>query len=188
MCKLDLSILLTHFILHYPFGGMISALSVVLMFSSNIITVGLYILPAAAGTALYILRLISGKSCACSAFAAVSVLSLLFCTEKECALFFILFLGYYPMVREQFHKIKPKIVSLALKLVLFNAATVLIYWIMRFVFLMPAEEFEMFGIELPLIFLVLLNIVFLLYDRTLTLYEKRYAKKVIRIVTKLFKN
>lgn len=168
-------------------GGMITALSAVSMLISNIIPVGMYVFPALAGILIYILSLICGKSYAWSSFAAVGIVSFILCADKETVLCFLLFLGYYPLIKSYIEKIKLKPIAYILKLAVFNSAAVGIYFLMLYVFSMSADEFVIFGVNLPLVFLVMLNIIFVVYDYALTIFNKTYCTKIVKNITKMFK-
>ena len=50
-----------------------------------------------------------------TAYAAVAVLSVLLVADKETAAVFV-FLGYYPVVKNSFDRIRPKVLRIVLKL------------------------------------------------------------------------
>ena len=168
-------------------GGLLTSLSTVIMVISNIVPSGMYTFPAASGVVIYMISFLAGRSYAWSAFAATSMISFVFCTNKEASLCFIMLMGYYPMLKEHIEKIKLKFVQYLLKLAVFNAAAVLMYYLLLFVFSVPADNFEIFGFDLPLVFLAILNIVFLIYDYALTAFDRVYKKKINKFVTKIIK-
>lgn len=168
-------------------GGIVTALSALSMIISNIIPVGMYVFPALAGILIYVLSLICGKSYGWSAFAAVGIISFILCADKETVLCYLFLLGYYPMIKSYIEKIRLKPVAFVLKLAVLNSAAVGIYFLMLYVFSMSQEEFMIFGVSLPLVFLAMLNIVFIVYDYSLTVFNKTYCRKITEIITKMFK-
>ncbi len=168
-------------------GGMLTALAAVIMLVSNLVPSGMYTFPAAAGIIVYIISVCSGRSYSWVSFVVLSVLSMILCADKQAPLCFILFLGYYPLIKELLETIRLKIVVYILKVLIFNTAAAAVYLLLKFVFLVPDEEYVIFGVNLPLVFLLLLNIIFLLYDFALTLFFKKYKKKIYEIVTKFNK-
>lgn len=168
-------------------GGLLTALASVAVIISNVIPAGLYTFPAIAGIIVYILSFTAGRSYGWGSYAAVSVLSFFLCADKEASLCFILLMGYYPMLKDVIEKLRLKAVQYLLKLLLLNAAAVAIYYLMLFVFSMPADSFEFFGINMPLVFLAALNPVFLLYDYAVTVFFKAYRSKINKFVTKMNK-
>ena len=68
-----------------------------------------------------------GITMAWTAYAAVSLLGLLFVPDKEIALIFTVLLGYYPLVKPRFDRIRPRALQLVCKLLLCNAAVLAMY-------------------------------------------------------------
>lgn len=167
-------------------GGLFTALAGGIIIISNIFPSGMYTFPALSGIIILILYFVAGQGVAWSSYIAVSIVSFLLCTSKESALCFMLFLGYYPLLREYIVRIKIKIVCIIIKLLIFNSAAIGIYFLLLYVFSAPESEFKIFGLNLPLIFLVILNFVFFLYDITLSLFEKKYKPIIYNLVTKFF--
>ena len=86
-------------------GGMMASLSLVVMLAAYFPYVT-YALPALAGCFLVIISIEINKKWAFVVYAAVGALSFLVC-EKEAAVLYIFFFGYYPILKavfEQFHK------------------------------------------------------------------------------------
>ncbi len=166
-------------------GGLLTALAAAAVIVSNVIPFGLYMFPAAAGVVVYLLSITAGKGIAWGSFFVVSLLSFFLCTNKEAPLCFILFLGYYPLLKDKIEKLHLKVLQYLIKLLILNAACICIYYLMLFVFSMPADSFEFFGINMPLVFLLGVNLVFLLYDYALTVMLRAYGDKINKFVTKM---
>ena len=166
-------------------SGLLTAFAAAMIIFSNLIPAGLYTFPAAAGIIIYILSFTAARSYAWASFTAVSILSFFLCADKEASLTFILFFGYYPMLKTLIEKIKWKPAAYLVKLAVFNAAAITIYCLLRFLFSLPEDAFEFFGINMPLIFLAVLNIVFLLYDYAISAFMKAYVPKIYNFVTKI---
>ena len=64
---------------------------------------------------------------ALTAYGAVSLLSLLFVPDKEVALVFVFLLGYYPLVKPRFERIRLPLVRVLCKLLLCNGAVLTMY-------------------------------------------------------------
>ena len=168
-------------------SGLLTAFASVVLILSNFVPVGMYTFPAAAGLILWVLSFAAGRQYALYAYAAVSVIGFLICSNKEAPLCFILFLGYYPLLRPFLEKLRFRGLSYILKLLLFNAAAVGTYFLLLYVFSVPTEDFRLFGISLPLVFLLLLNVVFLVYDVALKLFERKYRETINKLVTNFFR-
>lgn len=166
---------------------MLTAFAAVMIMLSNLVPTGMYSFPTAAGIMIWVLSFFTGRGYALYSFFAVSLLSLIFCTNKESSLIFILFLGYYPLIRTALEKIKPKVLAGLVKLLIFNAAAVSVYLLLIFVFAVPPGEFTIFGIDLPWLFLVILNAVFVVYDIALKQFERRYRETINKFVTNFFR-
>lgn len=167
-------------------SGMMTALTVMLLLLSNIIAIGTYTFPAAAGILILILSYAAGKSYAWSGFTAVSLVSFLLCSDKETVLCFVLFFGYYPLLKDNAEKIPVKLLSYLVKLVIFNGAAAAVYLLAAYVFAIP-QDFELFGVNMPLAFLITFNIIFLIYDYALTLLERNHRKRIQKFLSGLLK-
>ena len=145
-------------------GGLMTALACAVMLGSALFPSGMYSFPAVSGIIVLVLSYISGKGHAFSSYIAVSLLSIFLCPNKETAVCFICFFGYYPMLRQYIEKIKNRYIEYFIKLLVFNAAAVGVYFLILFLFSVPESEFAVFGVNVPLLFLFIFNIVFIIYD------------------------
>lgn len=166
-------------------GGLTTAFVCMIMVLANLIPIGQYAIPAIAGMVIFMMSFVSGRRWGFYSFIASSIISFILCADKETVMVFVLFFGYYPLLKSAFEKIKVRIVSFLLKLLVFNAAAVAIYYICLYVFGIT-QNFELFGVDLPFVMLLLLNIVFVAYDKTLSLYEIRYSKRITKFAERLF--
>lgn len=161
------------------FCGLMVALSVALMLTGGLIPVATYCAPMAGGILLLPIMLEYGKKAAWTAYAAVSLITLLLGADKEAAFFYI-FLGYYPLLKWEIERIKNKRLRLPCKLLVFNLSIVIMYLILGFLFNMQAiiEEFTQMGSVLLVIFLLMMNACLLLYDRLLFPLIYLYVNKI----------
>lgn len=146
-------------------GGVTAALAVVIMCVGTLIPVATYMVPMLLCLFLGYLRPMLGGKYAFCWYLTVAVLGVLLAPDKEAAALF-LFLGHYPIVKPKLDK-KP--LSLLWKLLLFNAAILLMYWLLMQVFGMAAlrEEFRELGTVMTVASLILGNFTFFLMDRLL---------------------
>ena len=86
--------------------GMAAALSVALMLLGAVVPVLMFIAPAVASLLIATVCVECGRTMALTAYGAVSLLSLLFVPDKEVALVFVFLLGYYPLVKPRFERIR----------------------------------------------------------------------------------
>lgn len=150
------------------FGGVVAALSLVLMLLTGFLPFGTYAFPCFAGILLTAIVIEFGVPWAIGVYAGVSLLSFLLLTDKEAALYYTLILGIYPVLKSFFERIKLRFLSVILKLFYFNIMAVAAFYISIYVLSVPIESFSLFGVNLPLVFLLLGNIVFLVYDLCVT--------------------
>lgn len=166
-------------------GGAVAALGLVLMFLTSIVPFGTYAFPAFAGMLLVIIVLEIGYPTALSVFAATSLLSFMIVTDKEAALLYTIFFGYYPVIKSLIERIKNRAVQYVIKYAVFNLCMVGAFFIAVWVLSVPAESFILFGVYVPWLFLIAGNIFFLLYDlcitRLVVLYLLKWHDKLIHI-------
>ena len=152
------------------FGGVLSGLAVILMFLTGIFPFAEYALPAMAGALLIIMVIEYGYRYALLCFFAVAVLSLLVGPNKEAAVLFAGFFGYYPILKGVLERIKRRQLEWILKILVFNMAVVLSYLAVVYLFGITEvlEDFGAFGKWGIAAFWLAGNSVFVLYDRELT--------------------
>ena len=103
-------------------------------------------------------------------------------TDKEAALYYAAFLGYYPIIKGLIERISSKVVQYIIKIALFNAAMIAAFYIGIKILSVPEESFSLFGVYLPWVFLVIGNMIFVLYDlcitRLVTLYLLKWHNRL----------
>lgn len=110
-------------------GGVITALSIVLMFLTSVIPTLTYALPAAAGFLITLIVIEIDKKWALGVYVAVSLLSVLLIADKEAAVMYIMFFGYYPIVKAIFEKHFHSMLLWVLKFAVFNVGAVAAFFI-----------------------------------------------------------
>jgi len=161
------------------FCGLITALSVTLMLAGGMIPIATYCVPMAAGLLLLPVSIEFGKKSAWTTFAATALIAILLGIDKEAALFY-LFIGYYPLIKWEFDRIKHKPLRLFLKLTLYSISVIAMYLVLGFVLNMNAvlAEFSDMGLVFTTFLLVLYNICMLHYDRLLLPLIFLYAQRI----------
>ncbi len=166
------------------FCGMVSALSVVLMLVTTVLPVMMYVLPIVTGILIMLTAEVTNKKWAIGTFFSTAIISLLMLTEKETALTYLFFFGWYPLAREHLSKI-PKAIQFIIKLVIFNFSAVAIGVVGVYVFGVSKEDYTEFGKYTIPILLAMANVVFVLYEMMLKKYSfmikelgKRTSKKL----------
>lgn len=159
-------------------GGVVGALSLCLMLLTGIIPFGTYAFPAFSGMLLVCIVIELGYSWAFLVYFIVSVISVLMLTDKEAALYYIAFLGFYPILKGIIERHRLKSVQYLVKYLVFNACMILAFYLSIFVFSIPKESFNLFGVYLPWVFLMLSNIVFIVYDYCVSKVVSVYILKI----------
>lgn len=157
------------------------------MFLTGLISIGTYALPAFSGILLIVIVVELGAGWAWPVYIASSVLSLLIAGDKEAAMLFVVFFGYYPILKAYLEKIRHKIVSWLLKFSVFNAAMVLAFFLSIRLLGVPEDSFTVFGINLPWVFLLAGNLVFAVYDYAISTLVVLYFQRFHRFVAKWLK-
>lgn len=162
-------------------GGIVSALCIVLMFLTGVIPALYIAAPMAAGVLMIILVEEVSVGWGWLTYIAVSLLALIVTFDKEAALMFILFFGYFPILRRNFERIRIKPLRLLGKLMLFNVFLVLDWWLTVYVLGLPS--FEDTAPYMYVILVIAANGMFLFYDKLLSrmgwFYHKVFVKKVM---------
>lgn len=170
---------------HIALGSMLAALCVVCMFLTNVVPVATYALPALAGIVVMLAVVELGRKWALMVYAAASVLSLLLVSDVEAVLMFIMFFGYYAVLKSVFESLQRPYFCIGLKFAVFNLAIISAYFLAIELFGISASEFELFGVELPLVFLIIGNAIFALFDigmtRFITMYYLHYHPKIQKL-------
>ena len=107
-----------------------------------------------------------------------SLISLLFLPLKTPAIFYALFAGYYPMVKENLEKRFSPAIAIPLKLAVFHVSLALMYGALR-LFLPAQLEGIIWGWMLLALYVAAL-VVFLIYDYALTKVISAYLFKFRR--------
>lgn len=142
-----------------------AALAVVIMSLGGMIPVATYVCPMFCALLLQFVLKLCGSRIAWAWYGAVAILSLLLGPDKEAAAVFV-FLGYYPILKPWLDRRKLKWLWKGL---LFNGATLVMYWLLMYLFGMEAilEEFQGMGIAMTAVLLILGNVTFFLLDKVL---------------------
>ncbi len=167
------------------YSGIASALSVVMLFLGSVIWVLGYTMPLVASLIMIVLSDSVSKKSALLTFVSTSVISFVLLNDKECVLLYVLFFGYYPLIRDKVNDIKPEFLSYLLKFATFNVAMILVQILCVYVFGIPFDD--MFGKWGVVIFVICLNLVFAVFDKLYALLQKLYKIKLKKKVEKYIK-
>lgn len=160
-------------------GGIITALCLICMFLTGVVPMFYLILPMIASVLIYIMAMETTVSWGGMTFVSVGLLSLFITPNKDAGIVFMLFFGYYPLLRMLTTRV-PGWLSFLLRLGIFNGAVLIFYYFL--VFAMGAEElvesigdYGKYGAE---ILLAICNIMFVSYDYIMGVFPEVYRKKL----------
>lgn len=168
-------------------GGIVSALSLVLMISVAIIPFLTYALPAVASVLITFVVMEIDKKWAFGVYCTVSILGFLLVGDKEVAMMYIAFFGYYPIIKAVFESKIPAAASWILKLILFNASIVAAYVVMINLMGVTVDEINDYGMIAVPVLLGAGSIAFVLYDIALTKIITLYIMKWRKLFKRYFK-
>ena len=169
------------------FCGMAVALESALMFLTGLMPTATYSLPALAGLVGIVIVVELGVKWAWPVYGAASILSALIAPDKEAAALYVLFFGCYPILKAIVERRWRRWTQWICKLLIFNAAAVLYYFIATRVLGVPEESFWAFGILLPAVLLVAGNLVFLLYDYVVSGLVRVYWQRLHGPVSRMLR-
>lgn len=147
-------------------GGVASALCLLFMFLTGVLPFATFALPAIAGMVLVAVVVENGYKVALCVYVSVSILSLFMVPDREAAMMFIGFFGYYAIIKGNLDKIKSRLLRISAKLAIFNTAVICSYAVIVFIFGLTEiiEADPVFGKYAFLILLIPANFVFAVYD------------------------
>jgi hypothetical protein len=147
-----------------------------MMFMSGVLPFSMFLLPALAGAMLISVVVEMGAKTAIMVYVSVSILSAFIIADKLAAVYFICFLGYYPIAKAGLERIRPRFLEYLVKISLFNLTVMMAY----------LAIVNILEISLPIAIPIPLfaNIVFFIYDlgltRYATFYTHRFRKRFLR--------
>ncbi|QAT49653.1 hypothetical protein EQM14_07630 [Caproiciproducens sp. NJN-50] len=173
--------------LRLAFCSMAAALGTVVMILTGFIPVGTYALPAFSGILLIAVVAEVGIKWAVGVYVVQSVLSFMLAADQEAVLFFVLLFGYYPILKAVLEsRVHQRWLCIVSKLVVFNAAAILEFWLSVKLLGVPVASFSVFGYNVPGLFLLAGNAVFLIYDYAVSLLVIAYFNRLHPVMKKWF--
>ena len=159
--------------------GVLCALAEVFLLLGGLIPAALYACPILAMLSLLPVREECGPRFALVSWAAVAILALLLCPDKELAGVYLA-LGWYPPLQSRFDALRPKLLSLLSKLVAFLLCTGVLYAALIWLFQLESVVREM-AEATPVLLLALLlagSVTFLLTDVLLRRFAVLWRRKL----------
>lgn len=152
------------------FCGVMAALAVVIMSMGTLIPLATFVCPVICMLILGFVLKMTNRKMAWAWYVCVAVLSVLLAPDKEAAAV-VVFLGYYPIIKRSFERLK---LSFVMKLLYFNAVIFVMYGLLIYLFGMDQilAEFAEIGKIMTFVTLILGNVCLVLVDLLLTRLEK----------------
>lgn len=167
-------------------GGIVSAVCLMAMFTSGFLPMLDYAIPTFTGFMMVIMIVEVDRNWAIATYCAVSLLCPLITPNFQASLLFIIFMGYYPILKFYLDKKKNRVLAWIIKLLLFNTAIIIFFMVFQYLFTSRdmLEGMEMFGKYAVYALWAMANLFFLIYDYALTqminLYINWFRKKILR--------
>lgn len=166
-------------------GGVISALCLMFMFFTALSPVLYIVMPMLAGLMLMVMVFETDTKWAVTTYFSVSILSILITFNKEAVLMFIIFFGYYPVLKQYLDKIRLGFFRRCIKFILFNVCIIADFFITIKIFGITdlIDEMNDYGKYGLYILLGMTDLTFCTYDIALAncsqLYLKWFRPKIL---------
>ncbi len=168
-------------------GGIVASLSLVLMISVAVVPFLTYALPAVAGAVMIFAVIEINKKWAFGIYAAVAILGIFLVPDKEVAVMYLAFFGYYPILKALIESKCGRVLEWTLKIVSFLATIVLSYFLMIKFMGVTIDEMDSWGMWAVPILLGMGTFAFIIYDIALTRLIYIYNLKWRKHFKKYFK-
>lgn len=159
-------------------GGIIAALCMLGMFLSGVIPMLYLLLPMMCSGLICIMAMETSPAWGILTYVSVGLLSIFITPNKDAALVFILFFGYYPLLRPVLRERFPGPLAFLLCLGVFNAAVFAFFY--GAIYILGAEELweslGRFGRYGGYILLGIANVMFWSYDYLMGIFPEAYQK------------
>ncbi len=145
-----------------------------------------YAIPAMAGLFVMVSVIeLNAKWGVLTFFASAIIVFLI--AEPEAKLLYILFFGYYPILKAVMERQKSRVLEYIVKFLIFNVAIVLTYSVFAGIFGIELGDFGDFGKYTIAIVLAVANIVFIIYDKAVSQLAGFYMYRLHSIVKRILK-
>jgi len=167
-------------------SALFAALCVISLFVASVWPMGRFGLVAFASLFVAAAVIEGGIASGISVFVVSSIIGMLILPNRAAPLLFIIFFGYYPFAKSLIEHIKYNILQWVIKLALFNAATVIVWILMREILLDAIGNNVVFSIDFISFPLIMIggSIVFLVYDFGFTKLIWFYINRISKFMKK----
>ena len=161
------------------FGALLAALGAAVMTAGGLIPIATYCSPLLAGLLLIPAVCEGGRGLGWMVWAVTAALSLILSADKEAAAMYV-FLGWYPLLKPAFDRLRPRLLGFAAKLALFAAAFALMYALLVYLFQLEQviEDLGAVSVTLNLVYYAMMLTIMLLYDFILSRLTPLYLYRL----------
>lgn len=145
-----------------------------------------YAIPAVAGLFIMITVIETNTKWATVAYVASAVIVAII-AEPEAKMLYVLFFGYYPVLKAVFEKLKSRVLEYILKFAVFNVAVIFAYSVVAVLIGVDLSDMGDFGKYSSAILLALANVVFAFYDLAVTRMAQFYMIRLHPQLSKILK-
>ena len=145
-----------------------------------------YAIPAVAGLFIMVAVIETDVKWATVSYIASAIIVFIM-AEPEAKMLYVLFFGYYPIVKSLSERLKSRITEYLLKFLVFNASIIVAYLLMWVLLGISIDEMGEFGKYTAIVMLVAGNIIFPIYDIAVAQVARFYIARVHPAVAKIFK-
>lgn len=155
------------------FSAVFVAISVVLCIMASVFPTMSITITAVAGVVTAVALIQCGYRYALMVYIAASFLNLLLSPNKECAVYYTVLFGHYPLLKIFTERIGNKVISWCAKTCEANVLYVIVFFITSYIL----GVYEEIGLKQFLLTDVIFNIAFVLYDVCLARFMMLYISK-----------
>lgn len=145
-----------------------------------------YAIPAIAGLFIMIAVIETDIKWATLTYLSSAVIVALL-AEPEAKMLYILFFGYYPILKSVFERTRNRVFEYILKFALFNIAVIFAYSVVAVLFNISLGDMGDFGKYTAIVMLLAANIVFPIYDAAVSRMAGFYIQRLHPAVARIFK-
>ncbi|HHT16391.1 MAG TPA: hypothetical protein GXZ77_01535 [Papillibacter sp.] len=158
--------------------GLLTALSVIALYLSSAFPNAKLSLAAVASLFAASALIEAGIGAAAFVFVGSAILSYLLLPAKDGVLLYVLFFGYYPVVKSLAERLRNRVLEWAIKLLVFNGALTVLWLFLRGLFAPNVAVLS------PIIVYLIANAAFCVFDLGLTRLLFIYARRVSKFLRK----
>ena len=162
------------------FASVLTALTIVCLYGSTILPTGRIALLALTSLCVLVTQAECGTKFSLIQYTASAFIGLLLVPTKFQILIFILFIGYYPIVKSHIERLNSLLFEWIVKILYFNAMLIVLYFAVKYFLLQYVSFGPIFDYVFShlVIFVLILEVVFVLYDYLLSLMASYYVNVV----------